>query len=321
MEKFDKLIYLDWNIFQDLKQNRNGKELEYLIKDAKQRNYIIPYSYSHIRDLSRCTSKSYVADDIQFISSFCDNYCLAYNAKNEEDFWIKKEDPKKVLNFLLVKNQKMNISNKNILIPTYKIDNTDIQKDNLLYPYLEKNNFIMTSDLFNQIISDLYPSIFFDNEKQKIFRSSLIEIVKIQNPAFLDFPVYKYLLANKESIENNFSEIFSSFLRLSNKSEQKIPFGEKITTASNMLDFFPAFSEKIGKKNNINNISTDSEHMFWGTSSKYYITNDKKYYEKINFLYNYFKIKTKVYLKERFNYTMGAIFPESDTGDACTAYA
>ncbi|MGI5923151.1 MAG: hypothetical protein ACOX9E_04330, partial [Lentisphaeria bacterium] len=183
------------------------------------------------------------------------------------------------------------------------VDMSKISRDNILFSYLEKNNHIMSPCLFDEITKDIYPSIFQNYELQKNFRDSLGEIIKIGCPAFqrlLDLPIFKYFFEEKYRIKENFSEIFSSFLSLSNKSQDKITFGEQITTASNMLDFFPAFSEKITKKNSINNIATDSEHFFFGSSSKYYITSDKKYDKKIRFLYNYFHIETKVYEKEEF---------------------
>lgn len=303
MEKTDKLIYLDWNIFQDIKQNRNAEDLKNILSKAKQRNYIFPYSYSHIRDLSRSTNKEYIDEDLKFISMFCDNYCLHYNADNENDFYIEKKNSQEVMEYLKQQNAMIKKVNCTFLFPRYRVDMNKISQDNILFPYLEKNNFIMSPELINTFAKSLYPVIFENYQMQKKFKNSLEELIKINCPAFqevLNLPIYKHFLSDRCTIMNNFSEIFNSFLSLSNKSQDKIKFGEQITTASNMLDFLPAFSEKINKKNNINNITTDSEHFFWGASSKYYITNDEKHSEKIGFLYAYFHIKTKVYTKKEF---------------------
>lgn len=303
MEKPDKIIYLDWNIFQDIKQNRNADELKSILNDAKRKNYVCPYSYAHIRDLSRCSNEDYLQEDLKFISEFCDNYCLFYNYEDGEKFYIENKNPKEVMDNLKKQCVATDINHNGFLFKSYKVDMSKIPKSNFLFSYLEKTGGIMSSDLFCYIVKDMYPAIFDNVQMQKNFKNSLQEIIHIKNPSFqcmLDFPLYKYFLDDKKVIIDNFSKIFNSFLALSGKNEQNIKFGKKITTASNMLDFFPAFSEKINKKNNINNIATDSEHLLFGTSAKYYITNDKKYNEKIEFLYKYFNVKTKVYMKEEF---------------------
>ena len=53
-------IYLDWNIFQDIKLSRkNGLQLKQCINTLKYKRLVFPYSYSHIRDLSRSNEKYY----------------------------------------------------------------------------------------------------------------------------------------------------------------------------------------------------------------------------------------------------------------------
>lgn len=303
MENTDRIIYLDWNIFQDIKQNRNADDLKGVLNGAKRKNYVCPYSYAHIRDLSRCSNEDYLENDLKFISEFCDNYCLFYNYEDGEKFYIENKNPKEVMDHLKKQCVATDINHNGFLFKSYKVDMSKISESNFLFPYLKKNGCIMSCSLLDEIVVDMYPSIFDNVQMQKNFKNSLQEIIQIGNPGFLqmlDFPFYKYFFSNKQIIMENFSDIFNTFLSLSGKNEQNIKFGEKITTASNMLDFFPAFSEKITKKNNINNITTDSEHLWFGTGAKYYITNDRKYNEKIKFLYKYFNVKTKVYMKEEF---------------------
>lgn len=50
-----KSIYLDWNIFQDLIQNRKESRLEENLNAGKIKGYSIPYSHAHISDLLRCS--------------------------------------------------------------------------------------------------------------------------------------------------------------------------------------------------------------------------------------------------------------------------
>jgi hypothetical protein len=301
-----KVIYIDWNIFQDIKQKRSCEGLAEILTDAKKKGYIIPYSYSHIRDLSRCKNDDYIKEDLNYISTITDNWCVGYDENNDSSFMFKKNNPEDLLkkfNENFSKNNDKEWQPTIFIFAPYKVDTSKISKENILAPYLKKYNDIMSPDLINNFICDFYSKFYDDHKEQKSFRSSLKEIISLNNPAFvqcLDMPLYKYLLSDKDIIKENFMEIFESFLALSQKSVKTIPHGEKLTTSYNILDFFPAFSERIQKKNNIKNISTDAEHLFFGSSSKYFIGGDNKMLEKANIVYRNFNISTKVYHKDDF---------------------
>lgn len=51
MEKTDKLIYLDWNIFQDIKQNRNAEDLKNILSKA-EKLYFPVFIFSYKRFIS-----------------------------------------------------------------------------------------------------------------------------------------------------------------------------------------------------------------------------------------------------------------------------
>ncbi|MCU6356568.1 hypothetical protein [Morganella morganii] len=300
----EKIVYLDWNIFQDLIQNRRGEGLKENLDAAKRRGYRVVYSFAHMRDLSRCGNKVYIEKDLSEVSKLTDNWCVGLKL-DEDTIECMQYTPKTIIEEIY----KQQIQSLNTTVsspysfPAYSVDVSKISTNNILTPYLKKSNGVMSEKLLDDIVKQLYKTIFTDHKIQKQFRDSLAEVVKIGNPSFacfLDLPIYKYLFSSKESIIENLNDIVNSFLSLSHKTLDNIPFGEKITTTYNILDFFPVFSERLQKKNNTNNIATDAEHLLMASDSKYFVCGDNKMFEKAKIVYQAYNIKTKIYKRESF---------------------
>ena len=299
-----KAIYLDWNVFQDIKQNRSCDGLQELIIAAKKNGFKIPYSSAHMRDLSRSTSEKYIIEDLNFISSLTNNYCVGYGNTDESAFQYLKHDPKDILStFNLKKVNSESNNNCQLEFEQYEVDLNKLSSDNILVPYLKENNSVMSMSVVNKFANDFFNSYYDNPQQQKLFRKSFQEICQLSNPAFvflMETPLYKHIFSDTATISREFNSIVNSFLSMSGKSLESIPYGEKITTSYNILDFFPAFSERIDKKNNIKNSTTDAEHVFLGSSAQYFVASDKKIIEKAQVLKANFNITTKFYLKEDF---------------------
>ncbi|MHA2760733.1 hypothetical protein [Vibrio harveyi] len=298
-----KVVYLDWNIFQDLIQDRRGEGLRENLEAAKKNGYKIVYSFAHMRDLSRCSNKEYVEKDLVEVSKLTDNWCVGM--KDNEDLDYAQYSPKALIND--VYKQQAHSENATVSspysFPAYSVDMSKISDENILTPYLKKHNGLMSQELLDEFMKELYETMFTDHKIQKQFRDSLKEAIGIGNPAFaqaLDLPLYQHMFSSKEVIVENLHEIVNSFLSLSGKTLDSIPLGEKITTTYNMLDFFPAFSEKLKKNNNVRNIATDAEHLFLASDSRYLVCGDNKMLEKAKIVYKAYGVKTKVYEREQF---------------------
>jgi len=302
--RMKKSIYLDWNIFQDVIQERRGTGMKEHLEAAIRKGYLVPYSCAHMRDLSRCGNQSYIDNDISEISKITRNWCVGMKFK-EDSLDYDKVPPEHVLaEIRKQQNEEKKPELKSIFYFTpYEVNMSKISKENILVPYLNKNNKTMSPEIIESLIYDLYEKIFINHKIQKLFRNCLSELFKLNSPAFevvLDMPLYQHLLSPKEVVAKNLNEIMNSFLAISGKSLESIPSGEKITTTYNVLDFFPAFSERLEKKNNIRNISTDAEHVFLASDSRYLVCGDKKMIEKTTIIYNAFGIKTRVFDPESF---------------------
>jgi hypothetical protein len=68
----------------------------------------------------------------------------------------------------------------------------------------------------------------------------------------------------------------NSILSLRDKSFDSVATGEQVTTAYQILDYFPAFSEKLDRCNTQRNIAIDAEHIFMASGSIFLVCGDKK---------------------------------------------
>ncbi len=295
----NKTIYLDWNVFQDIFQKRRNLELkENLEYFRDKKNYKIIFSSSHMRDLCKCKNKEYIQNDLSSLSDLTKNWCVGLSG-NEIITMIQK-NPKEVFDYM---NEKLdneiedleNIGVKFYFEP-FAVDVSKLSEGNILRPFLDSNH-ILSPDAMGQFIESFKYNIFSDHEQQKKFRNSLKEVREINNPAYINFSelkIYKYLLSSKQKIIENFTDIVNSFLSISGKSLDKISIGERITTSYRILDFFPAFSERLDKRNSQSNISIDSEHLFFASDSRYLICGDEKMVEKAKIVYELCGIETKI---------------------------
>jgi hypothetical protein len=186
----------------------------------------------------------------------------------------------------------------NFKFQPYIVDKDKISNDNVLIPFLERYNGIMSAELMDSFVAHLLENGLNDYKLQRNFRNSIIEIIKINQPAteeIKQWPIYNYLLSSEEEIKSKFITIFESFLKMDGRSIELISEEEKFTTAYGVLDFFPAFKEKIEKKNNMRNMLTDALHVYIASHCSYFICGDTSSIKKAKLIYQAFNIKTRVY--------------------------
>ena len=298
-----KSIYLDWNIFQDIMQNRKSPRLAENLTAAKRKGYLTPYSHIHIEDLLRCSNSDYVKSDLGKLAVITGTSCIGPH-KDGSGFCIDKIPPELI--FAAMKSDPTKSANTDEIkfqFPPYKVEIEKLSAENVLIPFLQKSNEFMSSELMENFIDHLLENALSDHKLQRDFRNSFIEIVKLNQPALeeiREWPIYEYLLSSAEEIETNFISIFQSFLSIDGRSIDTISEEDKFTIAYGILDFFPAFKEKIERKNNLNNMFSDALHVYVASKCSYYICGDKKSVKKAKVIYRAFQVKTKVYYVEDF---------------------
>lgn len=301
----NKTIYLDWNVFQDIFQKRRNLDLQENLEYWRDRKgYKIVFSSSHMQDLCKCTNDEYIRNDLALLSDLTKNWCVGL-LENEvisiEQIDVRTvfEDIKKSIER---EREELDSIGVKFHFNPYPVDISKLSEDNIILPFLDEGN-ILSPKAMERFVDSLKNDIFNNHDKQKRFRRSLKECVKINNPAFLhvlELPIYKYLLSTKQDIIENFFDIVNSFLSISGKEFNSIPIGERITTSYRILDFFPSFSERLNKRNNQSNISIDSDHLFFASDSSYLICGDEKMIEKAKIIYKLCGVKTRVLMPAEF---------------------
>lgn len=298
-----KSIYLDWNIFQDIIQDRKSSRLVENLSAGRNKGYLTPYSHAHIDDLLRCSNTSYIKSDLEQLAAITEGWCIGPH-KSGSGFCVDKIPPGLVY-------EAMAADQKNIPDPKslkfeflpYRVDVGKLSGGNVLLPFLDRFQGVMSPELLESFVDHLQKNGLTDYKLQRDFRNSLTEVVKLNQPAvegIRELPIYSYLLSSPEDIEKNFISIFQSFLNIDGRSIDTISEEEKFTAAYGALDFFPVFKEKIEKKNNLNNMLTDALHVYIASKCSYFICGDKKSVAKAKIIYRAFQIKTRLYYVDNF---------------------
>ncbi|NVK20824.1 MAG: hypothetical protein HWE30_19265 [Methylocystaceae bacterium] len=295
---------MDWNVFQDLIQNRRGERLKESIEFAKQSGYRIVYSIAHMWDLSRCGNTEYVKKDLSEVSKLTDNWCVSTKSVGGPIVYEQciPKDVIRNVNKQQIQGEKAKVESP-YSFPSYMVDMSKVSDENILVPYLKKQNGMMSPKLLNDFVKELYEKVSTDYKIQKKFRKSLEEIIGINNPAFVplhDMAFYRHIFSTEEVIVKNLPEIINSVLSLDNETLDTIPIEKKITTTYSLLDFFPAFNEGLDKRNNMRNIVIDALHVFLASDSRCLVSSDKNMLKKAKIVYKTYGVRTKVYETGKF---------------------
>lgn len=293
-----KSIYLDWNVFQDIMQNRKSTRLAENLEAAKAKHYSIPYSHAHISDLLRCSNSDYVKSDIDELGVITGTVCIAPH-RNGSGFCTDRVPPHLI--YEAMKESQVDdqeVREITFEFQPYLVDTKKISKENIMIPYLEQFGNMMSPELMKKFIDHFLQNCLTDHKLQKKFRESFSEIIKLNEPAvekMKELAIYRHLFSSAKEIEDNFISIFQSFLGIDGRSIESISEEYKIRLAYITLDFFPVFKEKIERNNNMNNIITDSLHVYIASKCKYFISGDAKMIGKAKLIYRAFGVRTKIY--------------------------
>jgi hypothetical protein len=298
-----KAIYLDWNIFQDIIQDRKSSRLVENLNAGRNKGYLTPYSHAHISDLLRCSNASYIKNDLEQLEIITGKWCIGQH-KNGSGFCVDKMPPGLVYEAMEADQKNTpELKGFKFEFQSYIVDVAKLSGENVLVPFLERFHGVMSPELLESFVDHLQENGLADHKLQRGFRNSLIEVVRLNQPAaeeIREWPIYSYLLSTPEEIERNFISIFQSFLSVDGRSIDTISEEDKFTVAYGILDFFPVFKEKIEKKNNLNNMFTDALHVYIASKCSYFICGDKKSVAKAKIIYRAFQVKTKIYYVDDF---------------------
>jgi hypothetical protein len=310
-----KYIYLDWNVFQYMKQETvleeksiNGLEFKELVKKISNK-YTFPYSEGHLKDLS-ISQEKYITEDLEFIKTISKNNILGFI--DNEKIVIQKDyiDIKTFFN-QLKESAKDELEQEISLDVTsntnYEIAVNEMDENNLLKPFIEQNNGILDDKVFSNFIMMMYQNI--DNpdfykkfrvqvhQLKKNFESTTNTLIDKDSNYYSELIAFlNFMIENDiNNMKENFHKTMISFLNIDKKRIfEDLTIGAKIELAYSLLDYNQHFRDKINKKNRPTNIFRDIKHLHFASDAKYYITEDNTTYKKSKFVSEVLGLNVKV---------------------------
>lgn len=314
-EVHDPYIYLDWNVFKYMKDNRlQYKELDeeflYLINTIKRR-YKIPISQAHIKDrMSRFSEKHIedVKDDFAFVANVCEGYFIGNIPNENNQLGLVKADIRNC--YIDYMNEMKNSQNDIDLVSFISdcaIDLNSVNSSHPMYCYLKDNQGTMKD--FDVFLEKMYTDIFeetgsyanlrdyirqFEIDRAEFHVFNLTELCELDR---LLYHITPFLLSFKyDSIDKlcdswkNIANRFFSY-NVNNPSMELLLIQGYV-----LLDMHPLIKkEKLKKrKNTLDNIIRDGSHCYYASKANYFVSEDEAIRAKVSFLYSAYDIKTKV---------------------------
>lgn len=312
-------ILLDWNVIKYLKSPRSNqstdKDIEcfHIIKQIEKK-YAFPFCEAHLRDLQQSYSQENVDrvnDDLEFLSSISKGICL--ESSDDKFVLIKHSVSNLFYELINEKPQTIDISIETVPQSNFPVDMTKIEESHPLYQMLKQNNGEYTAEVMARNINEMFYRFFDTIDDYKNLRTTIQKLRK-DLTSERDYGIDKDMASNlikhmdpfinsleiekEEELAKVWKDVCEEFLKVNGK--QEIPYGELLTEAYTMLDLHPIFREKLKKKNTLSNIVRDSKMVFYASGSKFFVTEDKDAFKKMNFLFKAFGEKTEVLDMEMF---------------------
>jgi len=315
-------VYFDWNV---LSQMKNGKHAELKELILNNENLLIPFSTSHINDISSSFKETpkqqeYINSDLEFISDITNEYCLFNNGKG---IILDHYPPKELF--------EQNISDKN----TFK----DISIDGLLKNFEDDE---LTKSLVKPMF-DLLKSIPIEEPFKQAFETpESSEAMEKMFPGLKENPTMEGFFAsfskmnfnlnelegykdlrktvqsgtgiNRDKIfdtPNPFEFIQKTYDKLGFNPEQFYPeyqnapkWFDDITNTYLKLDMHgyqeDTVNIKKGRKETFKNTTDDAFHAAFASTCNIYVINDNRSYKKTKKVFEELKINTRVFKPNEF---------------------
>ncbi|MCT7606782.1 hypothetical protein N5U27_09755 [Aliarcobacter butzleri] len=138
-------IYLDWNIFQNMKHSYNNnnteaKELEKLIFKLSKK-YFFPYSGVHLEDLVISTEKNsnFISEDLSYLKNISNGFLIGRIEELNNEFRIEKFSVLKAYKQIKKKYKSEKTIKTNFNTREFepiKVDLSQLNKHNMFYRLL-----------------------------------------------------------------------------------------------------------------------------------------------------------------------------------------
>ncbi|QIW15555.1 hypothetical protein A4G20_04025 [Pasteurellaceae bacterium RH1A] len=284
--KDDIYIYFDSNIFQYMKNQPADIFWSDFIRvfNTLKRKYKFPLSYAHLRDLALSPIPSFDTGDIVHLNNITEhNYILEdlsiiqqdlnafYDKEEIKGTFFKRQDDNKT-------NSIKEIINKN--------KSSDMLLKELIY-FLPLN--ISNPNVYKEF------RVIIQKMKKDFNKNSTIDVGGDLFKNLL--PLLDFLISQDVSC-SSFKDALNIIMSF-NEANKEIDY-KQIEAGYFLLDFNQKMRDKITNGNTINNMLVDVAHLCYARKAKYYVTADKKHFEKSKFLFECLDIKVQVISPKEF---------------------
>lgn len=315
-------IYFDWNVLSQMKNGKHSELKEFLLNNE---NLLIPFSTSHINDISssfRETPKQqeYINSDLEFISNITNEFCIYNNGKGIIlDYYSPKElfkqniSYKDTFNYLSIDNLLKNFEDddltKSFIKPFF-----DLLKS---IPIEESLKDAFKTPESSEIMEKIFPGLKEDPTMGGFFKSfgkMNFNLNELDGYKDLRKAVQKGTDINRDKIfdtQNPFEFIEKRYDKLGFSPDHFKPefnnapkWFTNITDAYLKLDIH-GFQEdtvniKKGRKETFKNTTEDAFHSAFASSCNFYVINDNRSYKKTKKVFEELKINTRVFKPDEF---------------------
>lgn len=315
-------VYFDWNVISQMK---NGKysELKKIIENDE--NLLIPFSTSHISDLSSGFSntieqKTYIKSDLEFISHITKDYCLYNNGKGIVlDFY----SPTEMFEQQITDEESFSDLSIDGLMKNLGDDELT---NSLVRPIFESLKSIELEGSFKQafenpesaeIMDKIFPGLkdnltmdgFFKSFSQMNFNLNELEGYKdLRHTIQSGVGINRDKIFNTENpfdfIQNSYDKLGFSISQIKQESKSSPKWFDDITNEYLKLDMHGYQEDKVkinkGRKETFKNTTEDGFHAAFASTCNIYVSNDNKSYKKTVKVYEKLGINTRVFKPEEF---------------------
>ncbi|MBE7649176.1 hypothetical protein [Tenacibaculum finnmarkense] len=315
-------IYFDWNVLSQIKNGKHS-ELKQLIQDNEK--LLIPFSTSHINDLSsnfKNTSeeKEYINSDLEFISKTTKEYCLFNNGKGIVlDFYPPKElfeqniSDKDTFSDLsidgLMKNFEDDELTNRLVKPIF-----DLLKS---FPIGESFKQAFENPESSEIMDKMFPGLkenptmdgFFKSFSKMNFNLNELDSYKgLRQTVQSSTNINRNKIFDTENpydlIEKSYKKLGISLDQLKQESKHSPQWFDDITNEYLKLDIHGYQEDKVnikkGRKETFKNTTDDAFHASFASTCSFYVINDNKSYKKTKKVYEKLNINTRVFKPDEF---------------------
>lgn len=302
-----KYIYLDWNVIKYMKDQvvtdkYDGFEFEVLFKKLAKR-FKFPYSESHLRDLlvSDKDDNPKVKEDLDYLMFVSEGFGVFTVG---HDIVINRFDVYE--HFERLKCEPAASMSFEVTGESFEIDTDKMHSDSAYKELIEENDGVLDGSVIKKFIETAAVSMddpdWYKNMREQISR--LKKDFDGESNTVLDQGSENYknvlpfleFLADEAAADHpdKFPAAVESFLSISGKKIEHLEGLEKLYIGYQLLDFHPAFKEKIKKKNKPSNLVRDMLNVIFAAEAAYYVSEDGNSRKKAKYVYAAFSLPVKV---------------------------